>query len=488
MHQVLFRIPIWLGLSLLLTFVFGMSPWMKRPEAEQGTKVVPVRRKLVWSLLGAVVAGLLPVVARFGLADSPSWAAQLGWLGWSIPIFGFGVMLCLAFLLCTWMGGYRARRVGIPPESIQDLAIWVFVGGIIGARLLFLFLEVRPRPAPLEMLYLLPQIWTGGIILYGAVVGALIAYVGAWYFIFRPRRIPTLLLADVVAPAVALGVCLGRIGCFLNGCCFGQVACPECAVWPAVHYPLSAPSRELLVHKGWQTAAGFTYADQQPQLGVKVGKVFPDSPAWQSGLRPGDVIVGVDGHRVAELGEERWPPVSDVTRFSNYLDNLAHWQGQPYLTLAVTREGEQAPVTLPPFAPVTLGLYPTQLYESVSMALMILVLLAYEPLRKARGQVMAVLMMGYAVHRYLNELLRIDPRPQGVESYSSVVLFAAGLGMWLWLHFRARTTQPAKLATAVAGAARGAPQDGICHLDNPKGTFKNEVGRPRSASKAKRVR
>jgi prolipoprotein diacylglyceryltransferase len=376
--------------------------------------------------------------------------------GITVPIFGFGVMLCLAFLLCTWMGARRARRAGILPETIQDLAIWLFIGGLLGARLLFL-LQEKPQPGFWQILVLLPQIWTGGIILYGSVIGGLLGYVGAWWFIFRPRRIRTLVLADVVAPAIALGLCLGRIGCFLNGCCYGQVACPDCPVWPVVHFPMSAPPREGLVQSGVQTAAGFTYApfSQQPASGVRVGSVVPDSPAWQSGLRPGDVIVEVDGHPLSELPVDSRDlgKLDNIDKLSLYIRDLTHWQGKQDLSLAVKRDGKDPAISVGPFAPVTVGLYPAQLYESVSMILLILLLLAYEPLRRDQGQVMAVLMIGYGIHRFLNEMLRDDPRPIGFESYTSLLLAAAGLGMWLWLQFRNRrpVVEPEATARAAAG-------------------------------------
>jgi prolipoprotein diacylglyceryltransferase len=95
--------------------------------------------------------------------------------------------------------------------------------------------------------------------------------------------------------------------------------------------------------------------------------------------------------------------------------------------------GEEKEVEI---APRTLGLHPTQLYEVVSMALLFLVLTAYYPLRRHPGQVMALLMIGYGLHRYLNELLRDDPRPQGLESYTSIVVVVAGIAMWTYLQMR----------------------------------------------------
>jgi prolipoprotein diacylglyceryltransferase len=339
-----------------------------------------------------------------------------------IPIFGFGVMLCVAFLVCTWLACRRAARVGIAPQAIQDLVIWLFVCGILGARITYL-VEEEPWTGFWDFIKRLPQIWQGGIVFYGSVFGGLVGYLGAWFFIFRKQKIPTLRLADVVAPSLALGLCLGRIGCFLNGCCYGQVACADCAVYPTVHYPLASPPHEGLVQAGMQTAAGFTYAADQPgREGVRVGRVVPGSAAWESGLRPDDTIVSADGQAVHTPDD-----------LSSYLANPRNWQDRNSVALTVRHAGAAAPLPLPAFAPRTLGLYPTQLYESVSMVLLLLLLLAYEPFRHREGQLMALVMIGYAVHRYLNELLRDDPRPVGFERYTSLLVLAAGLALWLGL-------------------------------------------------------
>ena len=67
------------------------------------------------------------------------------------------------------------------------------------------------------------------------------------------------------------------------------------------------------------------------------------------------------------------------------------------------------------------------------MLLLMLLLMAYYPFRRAPGQVGALLMVGYGLHRYLNEILRDDPRPEGLERYGSVFLVAAGVLMWIVL-------------------------------------------------------
>jgi phosphatidylglycerol:prolipoprotein diacylglycerol transferase len=440
MRQVLFYIPLkvsWLpegpALAILLLAAglgLAAAAWLAALYLRR--LPLPLREGLRNLSFMPGVAGVVAAALVYFLQDR---------LTHGIPIYGFGMMLFLAFLVCTWLAGRRAEREGIAREHIQDLAIWVFIGGLIGARVTFL-LHQKPNLSWAELFDQIYRIWDGGIVLYGSVIGALVGYVGAYLFIFRKHHLSTLKLADVVAPSVAVGLCLGRLGCFLNGCCYGQVACAACPAY-AVHFPLSAPAREGLVADGYQTAAGFTLAREkdQPRDGARVGRVDPHSPAYAAGLRDGDVIVAVNGRDVANA--------DDLVR-----DLAYEWpRGQSDLGLKVIHRGETQPVALEPFAPLTLGLHPTQLYEVVSMFLLFLLLTAYYPFRRHDGEVMAILMLGYAAHRFLNELLRNDPRPVGFERYSSVILFAAGLLLWLYLWSR-----PAQYRTEVKAEAKGQPQ------------------------------
>ena len=109
------------------------------------------------------------------------------------------------------------------------------------------------------------------------------------------------------------------------------------------------------------------------------------------------------------------------------------------------REGKD--VALPPFAPRTVSLYPTQLYETISMVLLILVLVAYYPFRRHDGQLMVLCMMGYAIHRFVNESLRIEPTiglGLTLSQWGSVVIFASALGMELYL----RRAMPSRWSAA----------------------------------------
>jgi phosphatidylglycerol---prolipoprotein diacylglyceryl transferase len=344
---------------------------------------------------------------------------HFGWFPDGIPIYGFGMMLFLAFMACTWLASRRGARVGISSDTIADVAIWLFVGGILGARIVYLVTVEHVQDVS-ELVSRLYRIWDGGIVLYGALVGGALAYLLGYWISFRKRGLDSLQLADVIAPCLALGIGLGRLGCFLNGCCYGQPACPDCATY-AIHFPLAAPARYDLVDAGYQTAAGFTF----DQIGSnRVGVVDPSSPAWKAGVRPGDHILKINGQDV----EYQW-------QASAFLASPASWKrGEAQLRLEV--EHEQGNTQELEFTPYTIGLYPTQLFETISMLLLVLLLLAFSPFKTHDGQVMALFMICYAVHRYLNELLRNDPRPVGFERYGSVLLLAGGVALFLYLWYR----------------------------------------------------
>ncbi len=431
MRQVLFHIPLkadWLPANLplfLFLFVAGLS---------LGGAGLLIARRVRQPILKESLRGAASWLIGFGFLAALVVYFAADKMPQGLPIYGFGMMLFLAFIICTWLAGRRAEREGVAREHIQDVTIWLFIGGLIGARLTFLRAEKHMSVE--EMLHEFYKIWDGGIVLYGSVLGGLVGYLFAYLLIFRKYRLSTLKLADILAPSIAVGLCLGRFGCFLNGCCYGQVACPACHVY-AVHFPLSAPAREGLVEQGYQTPAGFTLAHQQPKdVGARVGKVDPHSPAFYAGLRDGDLIVrandcDIEARDIEEAGKTILP-VDMLTRCLVY-----NWpRGETQLRLTIKHDKDDKPVELHPIAPRTLGLHPTQLYEVVSMSLMFLLLTAYYPLRRRQGQVMAVLMAGYGVHRYLNELLRDDPRLQGLESYTSIFLIVAGIALWAYLQTR----------------------------------------------------
>ena len=147
-----------------------------------------------------------------------------------IKVFGYGLMLFLAFLGSMHLATWRCRREKLNPDVMGDVALWVFVGGLLGARLFYVIQYWGVRIHNLGDVF---KIWEGGIVLYGSILGGTAAFLLYW----TVRRFPLLPMLDAVAPALALGIALGRIGCFLNGCCYGDL----CDSSLGVRFPPGSP-------------------------------------------------------------------------------------------------------------------------------------------------------------------------------------------------------------------------------------------------------
>lgn len=126
-------------------------------------------------------------------------------------------MIAIAFLMGLWTATARARRENISGERIADVVLWLMVGSILGARTVYVTTYWREEFAgqPISEIF---AVWHGGLVYYGGLIGGIIA--GTVYI--RWKRMPFWKTADVLAPSIALGSFFGRIGCLLNGCCYGR--------------------------------------------------------------------------------------------------------------------------------------------------------------------------------------------------------------------------------------------------------------------------
>ena len=152
-----------------------------------------------------------------------------------VPILGyklhaFSLMLVLGAASGVWITAWRARREEIDPEVVYELAVWLLSGGFIGARLMHLALN----PETVHSVWDIFKVWEGGIVFYGCIMGGLAGTM--IYYVRKP--FPFWAMADAVAPALAIGIALGRVGCLLNGCCYGAVSnLPWAMTFPAESIP-----------------------------------------------------------------------------------------------------------------------------------------------------------------------------------------------------------------------------------------------------------
>jgi phosphatidylglycerol---prolipoprotein diacylglyceryl transferase len=147
-----------------------------------------------------------------------------------VTIYSYGLMVALAFLVCVSLARQHARRVGIDPEVIINACFLGLAFGIAGARFLYVIEHwAQYRNHPWEVLML----QHGGLSFFGG----LLAGVAAALVYLRRRKQSLYRIFDLLAPYIALGHAIGRIGCFFNGCCFGKVS-----VW-GVYFPVLESTR-----------------------------------------------------------------------------------------------------------------------------------------------------------------------------------------------------------------------------------------------------
>jgi len=160
----------------------------------------------------------------------------------SFEITTFGLMMFLAFVIAGWVLTRQFRKYGVAEEVASSLVMWAALGGIVGAKIYYAILyhswhELFSR---------------AGLVWYGGLTGGVIAC----SIYIKRRRIPYFLAADAAAPALAIGYCLGRIGCFLVGDDYGRPT----ASWVGIAFPKGSPP---------------TTAESLREFGVRVDPSIP---------------------------------------------------------------------------------------------------------------------------------------------------------------------------------------------------------------------
>jgi phosphatidylglycerol---prolipoprotein diacylglyceryl transferase len=134
----------------------------------------------------------------------------------SFTLYTFGLMAALGFFAGIYYTKYEAGREGYDPETAVDMTFWLMIMGLAGSRLMFIITEYDfYLGKPLEML----KIWNGGLVWYGGLIGGIITA----YVFCRIKGLKFMDMADLLAPAAMLGLCIGRIGCLSAGCDYGRV-------------------------------------------------------------------------------------------------------------------------------------------------------------------------------------------------------------------------------------------------------------------------
>jgi phosphatidylglycerol:prolipoprotein diacylglycerol transferase len=307
----------------------------------------------------------------------------------NIPIYGYGLMMVFAFLATQWLASKLAAMKGLDPELFVNVALIALVAGVVGARASHVLENfsyyTNPKNGLWDNFLNIINIRSGGLTFYGGLI--LAAPVVLAYLL--KKRVPPRLAMDIVAPCITLGLAIGRVGCFLNGCCYGA---PANVPW-AVQFPYGSSA----------------YSEAFDQNRVKP---------------PADLIYhpDIDHYRLITPEEihRGYVVTGDPEKPRFFLDQ------QKLATLAAAQHA-------PP-------VHPAQLYSTWNSLLMTALLLCYFFTPHAAGRVFALMLMLEGPTRFILEMLRVEPPVLGPMSLSMVIgLILLVIGIVLWFAFGGRS-------------------------------------------------
>lgn len=393
---------------LIIAGVIGVGLWMGGSTRKATLQSLPLAL-----IVAAVVVWLLPRLEE-------TYVASDGTTTQGIPLRGYGLMLFIATITAVWLAQHRARQRGLDAEVVYSLATWVIATGLLGGRIFYVGqywrdFQMDTRWATAREMLNFAQ---GGLVVYGALIGAAMGFL----IFARRHQIPLLFLADMAAPSMVLGLAIGRLGCLLNGCCFGGL----CVQPWAIEFPAPSPAYEHQLATG--TIHGFQWRlNSDRELLVKA--VVEGSAADRAGLRPGDVLTAINSRPVSEMPEQRnvrlllsvSPADAKIPAIGLTVADGRH----------VTLEARMRPERSQP-------VHPTQIYSTINAGLVLLLLLFAEPFLPRTGQLTALMLTIYPTTRFLLEMIRRDeaafgPTSMTISQNISVLLLLVAVAIWAYV-------------------------------------------------------
>ena len=155
-----------------------------------------------------------------------------------VAVRTYGFLLALAFILGIWLSDKRAKKDGMSTEWLPDLSLIILISALVGARFFYVIYHLEEfKGHILDMINPIQstgEIGIGGLSMFGGLILAILCSLVYIYV----KKLPVWRIADVIAPSIMLGLGIARIGCFLNGCCFGEPS-HSCL---AITFPPNSPA------------------------------------------------------------------------------------------------------------------------------------------------------------------------------------------------------------------------------------------------------
>lgn len=360
-------IPLF-GFGLLLgCLAVGLLGWIIWSIVKKRTNEIAGGLPL-FGIAAAIVTFLLPMVEQNWSDGSPI----------GLPIRGYGILVLLGLFCGIGLTVYRGRQLGISPDTIIGLGFWMMLTGVIGARVFY----VVQKWDEFQSFGQIFQLTEGGLVIYGGVIGGLLA--GVTFAVVHKMKIPA--IADLIAPGFLIGLCLGRIGCLLHGCCFGGVCEAEL---PAIRFPHGSGPYQAQLLSG--KLLGITTTNGR--LPGKIAMIASESPAAKQGIPSSGQLEGVFRDEVPlKKGDDPTVPPLLIAQ--------ANVSGKSYTFL---------PVDLPERS---LPTHPSQIYSATNALLLCILIWFLQPLPSRDGVAFCVAILLYALSRFLLEGVRSDEAGQ----------------------------------------------------------------------------
>ena len=364
---------------------------------------------VVWGVAALIVVFLLPQIeTRIPVGTPSPWIVGL-------PIRGYGVMLMLGVVSAMAIAMVRCEKAGLSRESFFSLATWTIVSGMLGARVFYVVQKWSELGDSLqEKLWKALQVTEGGLVVYGSVIGGLIA-IALWS---RRNRFSLLMLADCVTPAFFIGLAFGRIGCLFNGCCYGGLC--ETTL-PSITFPSGSPAYVDQMESGklfgLETESRPTPADPQTIVQVR-----PDSWASANKIQLGQKLVSISEQMV------------DGPSHSNSL-------AAPAYEATIQVDNRQFQIAVGALPKRSMPVHPSQIYAAISGLILCAWTLLFSAMVKRTGVVIGVGLIAYGVQRIIEEIIRVDEAGQFGTSLSIAQWISLGgilLGLGLVICGRVR--------------------------------------------------
>lgn len=390
--------------------------------------IIEVLRGEVWlyAIAVLVVGFALP---RVELAD-----ANQNPVGMAVR--GYGVMLLTGVASAIGLAAYRARKRGIDPDLIYSMAPWAFIGGISGARV-FYVMQYRDQFFADSLGQTLSRIFNftqGGLVVYGSFIGGGLAVL---FFLVRHRLSP-LKFGDVIVPCMFLGVFFGRMGCLMNGCCYGG----RCEPGPmAVRFPPQAKVYSDQIESGELLGLNLGVDEESNQ----VLRVSDGSIAERKGVEVGDHLLEMMADYSSIQPPTKGIPLEDLV--AGLAIDLRKPSGERYRIRIPASE-------MPPKA---LPVRAAQIISSLASLALCLALCFLSRWNLRTGTIMLIGFAAYAVLRFVLEIVRVDEQGQFGTSFSIsqwvsiCVLSGAAIGMILLYRWTSDLTSSPAHSTNTTG-------------------------------------